>query len=194
MIPNAPFGSAASCQLPKCGMISRNRCSFLVSFGSGGILQFLGKHKLFQVAICYIFQRNPRAVVSKWPNLNVILCSFRISSNLSDFCPSFRSLFITPFLNTRDKLSTHPLKSSSNQTVSTFEPTMGASIMLVAMGAAAMVLAQSNHAIDSFAYQGCSSVDMSCFTSPVALNGGPLTPEMCQKACQGHLLAALFPT
>ncbi|OAQ69908.1 twinfilin-1 [Pochonia chlamydosporia 170] len=35
---------------------------------------------------------------------------------------------------------------------------------------------------------------MSCFTSPVALNGGPLTPEMCQKACQGHLLAALFPT
>lgn len=71
---------------------------------------------------------------------------------------------------------------------------MGVSTLLVACGAAAMVLAQSDHANDGFAYQGCSSVDMSCFTQPVFLNGGPLTPEMCQQACQGHRFAALFPT
>ncbi|KAK8932668.1 hypothetical protein VCV18_001208 [Metarhizium anisopliae] len=70
---------------------------------------------------------------------------------------------------------------------------MGASTLLLALGAAATVLAQGNHAIDSFAYQGCSSVDMSCFTPPVLLSVQPITPEMCQWACLGHQFAALFP-
>ncbi|EXU99649.1 WSC domain protein [Metarhizium robertsii] len=70
---------------------------------------------------------------------------------------------------------------------------MGASTLLLALGAAATVLAQGNHAIDSFAYQGCSSVDMSCFTPPVLLSAQPITPEMCQWACLGHQFAALFP-
>ncbi|KAK9435807.1 twinfilin-1 [Metarhizium brunneum] len=70
---------------------------------------------------------------------------------------------------------------------------MGASTLLLALGAAATVLAQGNHAIDSFAYQGCSSVDMSCFTPPVFLSAQPITPEMCQWACLGHQFAALFP-
>ncbi|KHN99741.1 twinfilin-1 [Metarhizium album ARSEF 1941] len=66
-------------------------------------------------------------------------------------------------------------------------------MLLLALGVAATVLAQADHAIDSFAYQGCSSVDMSCFTPPVLLNDEPTTPEMCQRACQGHQFAALFP-
>ncbi|KAK2598069.1 Twinfilin-1 [Conoideocrella luteorostrata] len=65
-------------------------------------------------------------------------------------------------------------------------------ILLVALGVN-MVLGQSGHATASFGYQGCASVDMSCFTSPAPLNGSPLTPESCQQACQGHRFAALFP-
>ncbi|QPH02429.1 hypothetical protein C2857_006638 [Epichloe festucae Fl1] len=66
-------------------------------------------------------------------------------------------------------------------------------VLLVTCGIAT-VLGQFNHAANSFAYQGCSSIDLSCFSSPVDLNGRPLAPELCQQACQGHRFAALFPT
>ncbi|KAG5980264.1 hypothetical protein E4U55_004202 [Claviceps digitariae] len=67
-------------------------------------------------------------------------------------------------------------------------------VLLLAICGFTTVLGQFNHATNSFAYQGCSSVDLSCFSSPVDLNGCPLTPESCQEACQGHRFAALLPT
>ncbi|KZZ95843.1 twinfilin-1 [Moelleriella libera RCEF 2490] len=66
-------------------------------------------------------------------------------------------------------------------------------VLLAAFGFG-VALGQSNHAINPFAYHGCSSLDLNCFSNPVDMNGGPLTPELCQQACEGHRFAALLPT
>lgn len=52
--------------------------------------------------------------------------------------------------------------------------------------------AQSTHSISGFHYNGCSSIDISCFGEPVTFPDGCVTPEACQKACEGFQLAALL--
>ncbi|KAL6909106.1 hypothetical protein GGI43DRAFT_379920 [Trichoderma evansii] len=52
---------------------------------------------------------------------------------------------------------------------------------------------QTTHNFDAFSYQGCFSIDPSCFGNALVFSDGRLTPESCQRACQGHLFAALLP-
>ncbi|KAJ3474841.1 hypothetical protein NLG97_g9671 [Lecanicillium saksenae] len=52
--------------------------------------------------------------------------------------------------------------------------------------------ARNSHNIPGFQYIGCSSIDLSCFGDPVVFPDGCVTPEACQKACQGSLFAALL--
>lgn len=52
---------------------------------------------------------------------------------------------------------------------------------------------QTTHSTSPFAYQGCASIDPSCFGNALVFSDGRLTPESCQHACQGHQFAALLP-
>lgn len=52
---------------------------------------------------------------------------------------------------------------------------------------------QTTHSNGAFSYQGCSFIDPSCFGNALVFSDGRLTPESCQRACQGHLFAALLP-
>ncbi|KAM3515287.1 hypothetical protein MY11210_001028 [Beauveria gryllotalpidicola] len=52
--------------------------------------------------------------------------------------------------------------------------------------------AQSPHSIPGFQYTGCSSIDLSCFGDPIIFPDGCVTPEACQKACEGFLFAVLL--
>ncbi|OAA56423.1 twinfilin-1 [Cordyceps fumosorosea ARSEF 2679] len=52
--------------------------------------------------------------------------------------------------------------------------------------------AQSPHSIPGFHYIGCSSIDVTCFGEPVSFPDGCVTPEACQKACEGFQMAALL--
>ena len=63
----------------------------------------------------------------------------------------------------------------------------------IAVLSAAVVQAQANHGSSPFTYQGCSSIDISCF-SQATLVGGQLTPEVCQNACLSRQYAILLPT
>ncbi|POR32776.1 Uncharacterized protein TPAR_07023 [Tolypocladium paradoxum] len=69
---------------------------------------------------------------------------------------------------------------------------MAVAVVLAVLGVA-NVLAQLGHSTSAFTYHGCSSVDVSCFGSPIVFADGRLTPEACQAACLGHHFAALFP-
>lgn len=69
---------------------------------------------------------------------------------------------------------------------------MAVALVLVILGVA-NVLAQFDHSTSAFTYHGCSSVNVSCFGSPIVFSDGRLTPEACQAACLGHHFAALFP-
>ncbi|KAM4057199.1 WSC domain-containing protein [Hirsutella rhossiliensis] len=69
---------------------------------------------------------------------------------------------------------------------------MAAAFLLAAFGAS-RVAAQMEHSNSAFAYMGCSSVDLSCFGSPIVFPDGHVTPEACQDACHGHQFAALLP-
>ncbi|KAK0389044.1 hypothetical protein NLU13_2620 [Sarocladium strictum] len=44
-----------------------------------------------------------------------------------------------------------------------------------------------------FTYHGCAVVDLSSLGNPLVFSDSILSPEACQKACQGHEVAALFP-
>ncbi|KAL7920902.1 hypothetical protein ACQKWADRAFT_297036 [Trichoderma austrokoningii] len=66
-------------------------------------------------------------------------------------------------------------------------------IFLFAIIGAIGVFCQSLHSYGEFSYQGCSSIDPSCFGNALVFSDGRLTPESCQRACQGHLFAALLP-
>ncbi|OAA39542.1 twinfilin-1 [Beauveria brongniartii RCEF 3172] len=52
--------------------------------------------------------------------------------------------------------------------------------------------AQSPHSIPGFQYIGCSSIDLSCFGNPIIFPDGCVTPEACQKACEGFQFAVLL--
>ncbi|XWW97535.1 hypothetical protein V2A60_005519 [Cordyceps javanica] len=52
--------------------------------------------------------------------------------------------------------------------------------------------AQNPHSIPGFHYIGCSSIDLSCFGAPIVFPDGCVTPEACQKACEGFEVAALL--
>ncbi|KAH7329454.1 hypothetical protein B0I35DRAFT_45210 [Stachybotrys elegans] len=45
----------------------------------------------------------------------------------------------------------------------------------------------------SFTYQGCAIIDVDCFSYPIEFPDGVVTAETCQRACNDHLFAALFP-
>ncbi|EHK15348.1 uncharacterized protein TRIVIDRAFT_64737 [Trichoderma virens Gv29-8] len=66
-------------------------------------------------------------------------------------------------------------------------------ILLLAIAGAARVVGQATYNTGNFSYQGCASIDPACFGKPIAFPNGPLTPETCQLACQGHQFAALLP-
>ncbi|KAM0259861.1 hypothetical protein ACHAQJ_003105 [Trichoderma viride] len=55
------------------------------------------------------------------------------------------------------------------------------------------VVCQTTHDIGAFSYQGCSSIDPSCFGNAIVFSDGRLTPESCQLACHGHQFVALLP-
>ncbi|KYK56488.1 hypothetical protein DCS_03488 [Drechmeria coniospora] len=65
-------------------------------------------------------------------------------------------------------------------------------VLVMAILGVTGILAQMVHHVPSFTYLGCSKVDLTCFGKPMTFSNG-LTPETCQRACQGHLLAAIFP-
>ncbi len=46
---------------------------------------------------------------------------------------------------------------------------------------------------EGFTYHGCAVVDLNSLGNPLVFTDGVLSPEACQKACQGYQLAALFP-
>lgn len=52
--------------------------------------------------------------------------------------------------------------------------------------------AQSPHSIPGFKYTGCSTIDISCFGDPIIFPDGCVTPEACQRACEGFQFAALL--
>ncbi|RFU74980.1 twinfilin-1 [Trichoderma arundinaceum] len=66
-------------------------------------------------------------------------------------------------------------------------------IFLLAFIGVTRVFSQSIHSTGAFSYQGCSSIDPSCFGDPIVFSDGRLTPESCQLACQGHQFVALLP-
>lgn len=62
---------------------------------------------------------------------------------------------------------------------------------LVALIGATCVFGQAAHTTMGYTYKGCSNIDLSCFTKPMALPDGRVTPEACQKACKDFTFAAL---
>lgn len=66
------------------------------------------------------------------------------------------------------------------------------SITIVVISWVLGAFAQSPHSIPGFQYSGCSSIDLSCFGDPIVFPDGCVTPEACQKACEGSLFAALL--
>ncbi|KAM0452907.1 hypothetical protein ACHAO4_005326 [Trichoderma viride] len=66
-------------------------------------------------------------------------------------------------------------------------------IFLFAIIGAMGAFCQTLHSYGSFSYQGCSSIDSSCFGNALVFSDSRLTPEACQRACQGHQFAALLP-
>lgn len=67
-----------------------------------------------------------------------------------------------------------------------------AAITILVLTCAAAALAQSPHSSSGFDYKACSTIDISCFSDPVDLLDGLVTPEACQAACQGYQFAALL--
>lgn len=65
-------------------------------------------------------------------------------------------------------------------------------LILLTLAAAATVLGQDAHKTPGFDYKGCSQIDPACFTQPMQLPNGRITPEACQIACAGYQFAALL--
>ncbi|KAH6606877.1 hypothetical protein Trco_006030 [Trichoderma cornu-damae] len=66
-------------------------------------------------------------------------------------------------------------------------------IFLLALVGVTRIGGQTTHSTGAFSYQGCSSIDPSCFGDLIVFSDGRLIPESCQLACQGHQFAALLP-
>lgn len=64
--------------------------------------------------------------------------------------------------------------------------------ILLTLAATATVLAQDAHKTPGWDYKGCSQIDPACFSQPMQLPNGRITPEACQAACVGYQFAALL--
>jgi hypothetical protein len=117
-------------------------------------------------------------------NLFLFFLLFSLRLNL---CPSFIipfvSLVVLSLSVSESKSYTWPLPLINKM--------MG--IFLFAIIGAIGAFCQDLHSYGSFSYQGCSSIDPSCFGNALVFSDSRLTPEACQHACQGHQFAALLP-
>lgn len=107
--------------------------------------------------------------------LSVSICAHR---SLSQLCLAVLSLSVS-----ESKSYTWPLPPINKMI----------GILLFAIVGAIGAFCQNLHSYGSFSYQGCSSIDPSCFGNALVFSDSRLTPEACQHACQGHQFAALLP-
>ena len=63
--------------------------------------------------------------------------------------------------------------------------------LLAALMGIISVLGQATHTASGWNYNGCSIIDPSCFSDPIPLPNGQVTPEACQAACENFRFAAL---
>ncbi|KAH8176488.1 hypothetical protein LIA77_04906 [Sarocladium implicatum] len=89
--------------------------------------------------------------------------------------------------------SIHPRRHPSlSPTYQTFYSTMGKLSTLALSTLASLALA-SPECPEGFTYHGCAVVDLYSLGNPLVFSDSALTPEACQKACESHSVAALFP-
>ena len=67
---------------------------------------------------------------------------------------------------------------------------MTAFLLIVLMGIIG-VFGQATHTASGWNYNGCSIIDPTCFSGPISLPYGQVTPEACQRACKDFQFAAL---
>lgn len=53
------------------------------------------------------------------------------------------------------------------------------------------VFGQATHTASGWNYNGCTIIDPTCFSGPITLPNGQVTPEACQSACKDFQFAAL---
>jgi hypothetical protein len=110
--------------------------------------------------------------------LSASICALRLVAQL---CLSLFSFSSSPV--SKSSSYTQPLPPI-NKMIGVF--------LLVVIGTIG-AFCQTTHSNGAFSYQGCFSIDPSCFGNALVFSDGRLTPEACQRACQGHLFAALLP-